>query len=42
MPDGRRDPSTLKTGETVWRRGRTHIGQNLGQTDFWAIAVEPK
>jgi hypothetical protein len=42
MPDGRREPSTLKTGETVWRRGGTHIGQNLGKTDFWAIAVEPK
>ena len=42
MPDGRREPSSLKTGETAWRRGGTHIGQNLGQTNFWAIAVEPK
>ena len=42
MPDGRREPSSLKTGETAWRRGGTHIGQNLGKTNFWAIAVEPK
>jgi len=42
MPDGREEPSTLKTGEIVWRRGGTHIGQNLGKTDLWVIAVEPK
>jgi hypothetical protein len=42
VPDGRREPSSLKTGETAWRRGGTHIGQNLGKTNFWAIAVEPK
>jgi quercetin dioxygenase-like cupin family protein len=42
MPDGREEPSTLKTGESVWRRGGTHIGQNLGKTDLWVIAVEPK
>jgi polygalacturonase len=42
MPDGREEPSTLQTGEIVWRRGGTHIGQNLGHTDLWVIAVEPK
>lgn len=42
MPDGREEPSTLKTGESTWRRGGTHIGQNLGNTDLWVIAVEPK
>ncbi|MDQ1469191.1 MAG: beta-alanine degradation protein BauB [Bryobacterales bacterium] len=42
MPDGRTETSTLHTGEVVWRTGGTHIGQNLGQTDLWAIAVEPK
>ncbi len=42
MPDGREEPSTLKTNEIVWRRGATHIGQNLGNTDLWVIAVEPK
>jgi hypothetical protein len=41
-PDGREESSTLKTGETAWRRGSTHIGQNLGDTDLWVIAVEPK
>jgi len=42
MPDGRKEPSTLKTGDIVWRNGGTHIGQNLGKTDLRALAVEPK
>jgi hypothetical protein len=40
--DGHREPSTLATGEVAWRRRATHIGQNLGDTDLWVIAVEPK
>ena len=42
MPDGRRETSTLKTGEIAWRRGATHVGHNLGKTDLWVIAIEPK
>jgi len=42
MPDGREEPSTLATGEVAWRGPSTHIGQNLGKTDLWVIAVEPK
>ncbi len=42
MPDGREEPSTLKTGEVAWRSGGTHIGQNLGKTDLWVIAIAPK
>jgi hypothetical protein len=42
MPDGRVEPSTLASGEIAWRRGGTHIGHNLGPTDLWVIAVEPK
>ncbi len=42
LPDGTRQPSTLKTGDVVWRPGATHVGHNLGQTDLWVIAVEPK
>lgn len=42
LPDGRDEPSTLKTGEIAWRRGGTHIGRNPGKTDLWVIAVEPK
>src|SRR5437763_1495627 len=30
LPDGRKEVSTLKTGEVAWRRGGTHIGHNLG------------
>jgi hypothetical protein len=42
MPDGRKETSTLKTDEIVWRRGATHVGHNLGKTDLWVIAIEPK
>jgi hypothetical protein len=42
MPDGSIQPSTLKTGEVGWRLGATHTGHNLGHTDLWVIAVEPK
>lgn len=42
MPDGRTEVSTLKTGEIVYRKGGTHVGHNLGDTDLWVIAVEPK
>lgn len=42
LPDGTKQPSTLKTGEVVWRPGATHVGHNLGKTDLWVIAIEPK
>jgi oxalate decarboxylase/phosphoglucose isomerase-like protein (cupin superfamily) len=42
LPDGHKEPSTLKTGEISWRPGVTHIGQNVGKTDLWVIAIEPK
>lgn len=42
LPDGHIQPSTLTTGEVVWRPGQTHVGHNVGNTDLWAIAVEPK
>jgi quercetin dioxygenase-like cupin family protein len=42
MPDGRKENSTLKTGEIAWRRGGTHVGHNLGKTDLWVVAIEPK
>jgi hypothetical protein len=42
LPDGTKQPSTLKTGEVVWRLGATHTGHNMGATDLWVIAVEPK
>lgn len=42
LPDGSIQPSTLKTGEVVWRLGGTHVGHNIGHTDLWVIAVEPK
>jgi len=42
LPSGQIQPSTLKTGEIVWRRGGTHVGHNMGSTNLWVIAVEPK
>ena len=42
LPDGTKQPSTLHAGEVAWRTGGTHIGHNLGKTDLWVIAVEPK
>ena len=42
LPNGEKQPSTLKTGEVTWRLGATHVGHNLGQTDLWVIAIEPK
>lgn len=42
MPDGHEETATLETGEVAWRPGATHVGQNLGDTDLWVIAVEPK
>jgi len=42
LPDGSKQPSTLKTGEVVWRLAATHTGHNMGTTNLWVIAVEPK
>lgn len=42
LEDGRTQPSTLETGEIAWRPGQTHIGHNLGDTNLWVIAIEPK
>ena len=42
LPDGHTEDSSLKTGDCLWRLGQTHVGRNIGQTDLWVIAVEPK
>jgi hypothetical protein len=42
LPDGSKQSSTLKTDEVAWREGQTHTGHNLGDTDLWVIAIEPK
>ncbi len=42
LPDGSKQASTLKTDEVAWRLGQTHKGHNLGNTDLWVIAIEPK
>lgn len=40
--DGHTQPSTMTTGQIAWRPGQTHVGHNIGDTNFWAIAIEPK
>lgn len=42
LPNGQKQPSTLTTGEIVWRPGATHVGHNMGSTELWVIVVEPK
>ena len=42
LPNGEKQPSTLKTGDIAWRHAATHIGHNMGHTNLWVIAVEPK
>jgi hypothetical protein len=40
--DGHTQSSSMTTGEIAWRPGQTHVGHNIGDTNFWAIVVEPK
>ncbi len=42
LPDGSRQTSTLKADQVAWRPAQTHKGHNLGSTNLWAIAIEPK
>jgi quercetin dioxygenase-like cupin family protein len=42
MPDGHKETSSLKTDEIAWRAAATHVGHNMGKTDLWVIAIEPK
>jgi hypothetical protein len=42
LPDGSVQPSTLKTDEVSWRLAQTHKGHNLGDTNLWVVAIEPK
>ena len=42
LPDGHTEVSSMQTGQIAWRKGQTHVGHNIGRTDFWAICIEPK
>jgi hypothetical protein len=42
LPDGHQEDSSLKTGDVLFRPASTHIGKNIGKTDLWVIAIEPK
>jgi hypothetical protein len=42
LPDGSVHQATLKTDEVTWRPAETHKGHNLGDTNLWVVAIEPK
>jgi hypothetical protein len=42
LPDGQSETATLETNEIAWRKAATHVGHNIGDTDLWVVAVEPK
>jgi hypothetical protein len=42
LPDGSIQHATLKTDEVGWRPAQTHKGHNLGDTNLWVVAIEPK
>jgi hypothetical protein len=42
MPDGRKETNTVSTGEIAWRGAATHVGNNIGKSNLWVIAIEPK
>jgi quercetin dioxygenase-like cupin family protein len=42
LPDGKKETTTLKADDIVWRLGATHVGHNIGTTDLSVIAIEPK
>lgn len=42
LPDRSAQFSTLWANEVAWRAEGTYKSHNLGKTDLWAIAIEPK
>jgi hypothetical protein len=42
LPDGSVQLTTLHDDEVGWRSGQTHVGHNLGDTNLWVVAIEPK
>jgi len=42
FPDGHLEDSSIATDDCLWRKGSTHVGNNIGATPLWVIAIEPK
>ncbi len=42
FPDKRQEDSSINTDDCLWRKGSTHVGNNIGASDLWVIAIEPK
>jgi len=41
-PDGSTRTATLKTDSVSWRLAETHKAHNVGDSDLWVVAIEPK
>lgn len=42
LPNGQQETAQWEAGDVQWIPAATPVGDNIGGTDFWALAVEPK
>ncbi len=42
MADGTVMEREFKSGEVVWMKAQTHIGENIGDTETHVLLIEPK
>jgi hypothetical protein len=42
FPDGHSISREFKTGEVIWMKKQTHVGENIGTTDTHVLIVELK
>jgi len=42
FPDGKTISREFKTGDVIWMKRQTHIGENIGTTDTHVLIVELK
>ncbi len=42
LPDGQQVMSSSRPGDVSWREPASRTPHNVGRTEFWAVAIEPK
>ncbi len=42
LPDGREAVRDVRTGDVVWGKAHSHIGENVGSADTYVVIVELK
>jgi len=42
LPNGQEETAQWEAGGVQWIPAATPVGDNIGGTEFWALAVEPK